>query len=307
MTRMKYPKIEKAIIPAAGYGTRFLPATKAMPKEMLTILDKPVIQYVVEELVAAGIKKIIVITGWSKRAIEDHFDNNNELEQRLLDSGKKDLYEQVRGLAHMADIAFIRQGEMLGTGHAITCAKPYIGENEPFLVHWGDSVIFSKVPVAKQLVDVWEEYQKPVMAMERVDDKKKMGSYGMFVGKPINGRLYEMEKIVEKPKVEEVTSNLATNTEFILTPQFFEEMKSIKPRASGEYVHVDAIVPQAKKGGVLGLIYEGKRFDLGDKFEWLIANTEVGLARADVAEKYREYLEKRLASLSPIPDGTVKI
>lgn len=302
---MNYRPLTKAIIPAAGYGTRFLPQAKAMPKEMLPLLDKPVIQYVVEELVRAGIKKIIIITGWSKRAIEDHFDNNNELEQRLLSSGKQELYEQVRSLAHMADIAFIRQGEMLGTGHAINCARSYIDDDEPFLVHWGDSVIFSLVPVAKQLMNVWGEYQKPVLAMEYVENKERMVNYGMFVGQQLKDRVYQMENLIEKPAVEQAVSNLACNTEFILTPEFFRQMEGVGPRKNGEYYYVDAVLPQAKNGGVLGYLYDGKRFDLGDKFEWLVANTEVGLVRSDIGEKYRQYLEKRMQSPSPIPQGSV--
>lgn len=302
---MNYRPLTKAIIPAAGYGTRFLPQAKAMPKEMLPLLDKPVIQYVVEELVRAGIKKIIIITGWSKRAIEDHFDNNNELEQRLLNSGKQELYEQIRSLAHMADIAFIRQGEMLGTGHAINCARPYINDDEPFLVHWGDSVIFSPVPVAKQLIDVWNEYQLPVLAMEYVEDKAKMKNYGMFVGSQLKDRVYKMEGLIEKPSLEQAVSNLAVNTEFILSPEFFLEMEKVSPRANGEFYYVDAVLPQAKKSGVLGYVYEGKRFDLGDKFEWLVANTEVGLVRSDIGEKYRQFLEQRMKANSPIPQGSV--
>jgi len=298
---MTYRPLTKAIVPAAGYGTRFLPQAKAMPKEMLPLLDKPVIQYVVEELVASGIKKIIIITGWSKRAIEDHFDNNNELEQRLLQSGKQELYQQVRSLAHMADIAFIRQGEMLGTGHAIACARSYIDEDEPFLVHWGDSVIFSAIPAAKQLINVWDQYQKPVLAMEYVEDKARMCNYGMFVGPKMGERLYQLEKLVEKPTPEETVSQLAVNTEFILTPRFFTEMESVGPRPNGEFYYVDGVLRMIKDSGVLGWQYEGKRFDLGDKFEWLVANTEVGLVRPDVAEKYRQYLEQRLKSSSPIP------
>lgn len=300
-----YRPLTKAIIPAAGYGTRFLPQAKAMPKEMLPLLDKPVIQYVVEELVAAGIKKIIMITGWSKRAIEDHFDNNNELEQRLLESGKKDLYDQVKSISHMADIAFIRQREIKGTGHAIACARPFIDDDEPFLVHWGDSVIFSTVPVAKQLMNVWEEYQKPVLAMEYVENKERMVNYGMFVGQQLKDRVYQMENLIEKPSVDQAVSNLAVNTEFILTPEFFRQMEKVSPRKNGEFYYVDAILPQAKDGGVLGYVYEGKRFDLGDKFEWLVANTEVGLVRSDIGEKYRQYLEQRMKARSPIPQGSV--
>ncbi len=298
---MSYTKLTKAIIPAAGYGTRFLPQAKAMPKEMLPLLDKPVIQYVVEELVRAGIKKIIIITGWSKRAIEDHFDNNNELEQRLLSSGKQELYDQVRSLAHMADIAFIRQGEMLGTAHAINCARSYINDDEPFLVHWGDSVIFSPVPVAKQLMTVWEEYQKPVLAMEQVENKERMVNYGMFIGQQLKGRVYQMDNLIEKPSVDQAISNLAVNTEFILTPEFFRQMEKVVPRENGEYYYVDAVLPQAKDGGVLGYVYEGKRFDLGDKFEWLVANTELGLVRPDMSEKYQNFLSQRLLGQSPIP------
>lgn len=302
---MSYRPLTKAIVPAAGYGTRFLPQAKAMPKEMLPLLDKPVIQYVVEELVRAGLKKIIIITGWSKRAIEDHFDNNNELEQRLLNSGKQELYEQIRSLARMADIAFIRQGEMLGTGHAIACARSYIDDDEPFLVHWGDSVIFSQVPAAKQLMTVWEEYQKPVLAMEYVENKERMVNYGMFVGQQLKDRVYQMENLIEKPSVDQAVSNLAVNTEFILTPDFFRLMEGVGPRKNGEYYYVDAVLPQAKNDGVLGYVYEGKRFDLGDKFEWLVANTEVGLVRSDMGEKYRQYLEQRMKAPSPIPPGSV--
>lgn len=300
-----YQKITKAVIPAAGYGTRFLPQTKAMPKEMLPLIDKPVIQYVVEELVAAGIKKIIMITGWSKRAIEDHFDNNLEIEERLLKSGKTDFYKQIKNIAHMADIAFIRQREIKGTGHAIACAQPFINPDEPFLVHWGDSVIFSKVPVAKQLMQAWEKYQLPVLAAEYVEDKRKMSNYGMIVGKKLNSRVYQVKDYIEKPPPEKVVSNLAQNTEFVLTYDFFSEIKKVKPGKNGEIWHVEAILEMAKKGGVLAYIYEGKRFDLGDKFEWLVANTELGLVRTDLAKQYRQFLKLRLKETSPIPKNSI--
>jgi len=302
---MNYRPLTKAVIPAAGYGTRFLPQAKAMPKEMLPLLDKPVIQYVVEELVSAGIKKIIIITGWSKRAIEDHFDNNFELEHRLWQSGKEELCDQIKSIAHMAEIAFIRQREIKGTGHAIACARPFIDNDEPFLVHWGDSVIFSQTPVARQLVSVWDQHQKPVLAMEYVEDKARMKNYGMFVGPKISEKLYQLEHLVEKPSLEETVSQLAVNTEFILTPRFFTEIEKVGPRPNGEIYYVDGVLRMAQEGGVLGWRYEGKRFDLGDKYEWLVANTEVGLARPDMAQKYRQYLERRLSSPSPIPDNTV--
>lgn len=302
---MVYQKITKAIVPAAGYGTRFLPQTKAMPKEMLPLIDKPVIQYVVEELVAAGIKKIIMITGWSKRAIEDHFDNNFEIEQRLKEGQKFDLYKQIKKISHMADIAFIRQREIKGTGHAIACAQSFINPDEPFLVHWGDSVIFSKIPVAKQLILAWRKYRLPILAAEYVKDKKKMTNYGMIVGKKINKQIYQVKNYVEKPTLEKVTSNLAQNTEFILTYDFFQEIKKVKPAKNGEIWHVGAVLNMAKKKGVLAYVYEGKRFDLGDKFEWLIANTELGLRRPDLAKQYHQYLQKRLKGKSPIPKNSI--
>lgn len=290
-------KIRKAVIPAAGLGTRFLPATKAIPKEMLPIVDKPIIQYIVEELVDSGIEQVIIISGWHKRTIEDHFDYPFELEYYLKESGKEALFEAQRKIADAAEFVFIRQHEPLGTGHAILQARSVIGA-EPFIVHWGDDVIDSQVPAAKQLMDVYERYEKPILAVERVSEDE-ISNYGAVDAEDVEnagginaaGRVYRVRDIVEKPAPDETPSMLGQVAEFILTPDFFDRMERVGPGKQGEIWHIDAIQEMAREDEVYACEFEGTRYDCGRKSGYLRANVDFALKRKDVGPELSEYLK----------------
>jgi UTP--glucose-1-phosphate uridylyltransferase len=281
--------IKKAIILVAGFGTRFLPATKAQPKEMLPIVDKPVIQHLVEEAVASGIQEIIFVTGKGKRAIEDHFDHSAELESFLEQRGKKELAKEIRMISSLAHFAFVRQKEPLGNGDALLRARHLIG-NEPFAVLFGDDVVNAKTPCLKQLAVVFEKYQKPIFALAQVP-KETISKYGVIGGKKINPRLWQVETIVEKPKVSEAPSNLAIVGKYILTPVVFQELEKLEAPKNGELFLTSAFEKMLAKGEELhGYEFEGKRYDCGDKLGFLKAVVDFGLEHPEVGEGLKNHI-----------------
>lgn len=283
-------KIRKAVIPAAGFGTRFLPATKAMPKEMLPIVDKPIIQYVVEECVASGIEDIIIVTGWHKRSIEDHFDYPFELEKRLLEAGKESQAEEVRRIAEMANFVYVRQKGPYGNGTPVLNAKHVVGD-EPFAVLWADEFIYSNPPRLKQMLDVWDKYNKPVISAVRVD-KNAVGKYGIAEVETVDKNIHNIKRIIEKPSIEEAPSNLATHGAYILPPSIFELLESTSIGKGGELWLVDAINQLMKDPGVLACeIENGKYYDTGNKLEYLKAVIEFGLKHDDLRNDFAEYLK----------------
>jgi len=281
-------RIKKAIIPAAGLGTRFLPATKAQPKEMLPIVDKPTIQYIVEEAVASGIEEILIITGRNKRAIEDHFDKSVELEDELENSNKKELLKSIQGISNMVDIYYMRQKEPRGLGHAISRAKTFIG-NEPFAVMLGDDVVDSEVPCLKQLIDCYDRYKTSILGVQPVN-KEEVSKYGIVKGIEIENKIHKVYNMVEKPKVEEAPSNIAILGRYIITPQIFEILEKTKPGKGGEIQLTDALKELAKHEAMYSYCFEGKRYDVGDKFGFLKANIEFALKRDDLRENLIQYL-----------------
>lgn len=280
--------LRKAIIPAAGLGTRFLPATKAQPKEMLPIVDKPTLQYIIEEAVDSGIEEILIITGRNKQSIEDHFDKSVELELELEKKGKMDLLEIVRKVSDMVNIHYIRQKEPKGLGHAIYCAKSFIG-NEPFAVLLGDDIVDAKKPCLKQLIDVYYEYKTTVLGVQEVP-KEDVDKYGIVKGKNIEDRVYKVKDLIEKPKVEEARSNMAILGRYIVTPQIFEILEHTKPGKGGEIQLTDALKELAKKEAMYAYIFEGKRYDVGDKLGFLQATVEFALKRDDLKDVFMQYL-----------------
>jgi UTP--glucose-1-phosphate uridylyltransferase len=284
--------VRKAVFPAAGLGTRFLPATKAQPKEMLPLVDKPIIQYGVEEAVAAGCDQIIIITGRGKSAIEDHFDHSYELEKMLEEKGKHDLLNIVRQISDMIYVAYVRQKEALGLGHAVLTARELVGD-EPFATLLADDVIDAKVPVLKQLMDVFREKQSSVIAIQPVDGPM-ISSYGVINGKEVagsGGKLYEVLDLVEKPQPEDAPSNLAVIGRYILTPMIFETLSDIKPGAGGELQLTDGLRGLLKREKLYAYVYEGRRHDTGDKLGFLKATVEFALKREDLGGAFREYLK----------------
>jgi UTP--glucose-1-phosphate uridylyltransferase len=298
-------KIRKAVIPAAGFGTRFLPATKAMPKEMLPIVDKPIIQYVVEEAVASGIEDIIIVTGWHKRSIEDHFDYPFELEKRLEESGKHEQAEEVRQIANMANFIYVRQKGTYGNGTPVLNARQVVG-NEPFAVLWGDEFIYSKPPRLRQMMDVWEQYGHPVISAVRIEDPNALSKYGIADITPIEKNVFKINRIVEKPQPEEAPSNLAAHGAYILPPRIFEILDQAKPGKGGEIWLPDAISVLAKEQDVYAVeIQNGKYYDTGNKLEYLKAVVEFALTHEDLSSDFRDYLKdlvaKQVIDVSMIP------
>lgn len=280
----------KAVIPAAGLGTRFLPATKAQPKEMLPIVDKPVIQFVVEEAINSGIDDILIITGRGKRAIEDHFDKSFELEYTLEEQGKKRLLQQMKDISDLADIHYVRQKERRGLGHAILCAKNHVGQ-EPFAVLLGDTIVESKVPCTKQLVGVFEKYDDSVIAVEEVP-RERIPSYGIVDGKKIAKGIYRVVDLVEKPKVEEAPSNLGIIGRYILTPEIFTVLEETKTGVGNEIQLTDALRALGKSQSMYASKFTGRRYDIGNKFDYLKASIEYGLENKELGKELREYLRK---------------
>lgn len=283
-------KIRKAVIPVAGFGTRFLPATIAQPKEMLTVVDKPVIQYIVEELVASGIEQIIFVTGRGKRAIEDHFDYSAELEMLLKERGKEDLLKEVRRISSLAKFVYVRQNKPLGNGHALLCAKDIIG-NEPFAFCYGDDIIASKVPATLQMIKAYEKYKDLIMGVIEVP-KEKVSSYGIVKpkDKKVSGKVFEIIGAVEKPKAEEAPSRFANPGRYIFNPDIFEYLKKTKPGKGGEIWIADAVDKIFKDRAVYACKIDGEYFDCGDKLEYLKANVGYALKRKDLGEEFKKYI-----------------
>ncbi|AWK49960.1 UTP--glucose-1-phosphate uridylyltransferase [Clostridium beijerinckii] len=284
-------KVKKAIIPAAGLGTRFLPATKAQPKEMLPIVDKPTIQYIIEEAVASGIEEILIITGRNKKCIEDHFDKSIELELELERAGKSELLEMVRNISDMVDIHYIRQKEPRGLGHAIHCAKTFVG-NEPFAVLLGDDVVDSEVPCLKQLIDCYSEYNTTILGVQTVD-KENVSKYGIVDGIHIEDRVYKVKDLVEKPSMEEAPSNVAILGRYIITPEIFNILENTKPGKGGEIQLTDALKTLISKEAMYAYNFEGKRYDVGDKLGFLQATIEFALKKDELREDFINYLNTK--------------
>lgn len=281
-------RVKKAIIPAAGLGTRFLPATKAMPKEMLPIVDKPTIQYIIEEAVASGIEDIIIVTGKGKRAIEDHFDNSFELEQNLIEKGKFELLSEVQKSSQMADIHYIRQKEPKGLGHAIWCARKFIG-NEPFAVLLGDDIVQAEKPCLKQLIDQYERYQASVLGVQKVP-MEEVSRYGIVNGNEIGERFFSVNSLVEKPKMEEAPSNLAIMGRYILNPRIFDILGDQGPGAGGEIQLTDAIAGLNQYEAVYAYDFEGTRHDVGEKMGFIQTTIEFALQKEELRSDLLNYL-----------------
>jgi UTP--glucose-1-phosphate uridylyltransferase len=288
-------RIRKAIIPAAGMGTRFLPATKAMPKEMLPIIDKPGIQYIVEEAVASGIEDILIVTGKGKRAIEDHFDSSYELEQSLLMKGKLDLLSEVQKPSELIDIHYIRQKEPRGLGHAIWCARKFIG-NEPFAVLLGDDIVQAEVPCLKQMMDVYDNVQSSVLAVKKVP-YDEVSRYGIVDPNPVGGdgdRIIKVQGVVEKPTPAKAPSDVAIIGRYILTPTIFEILETQDVGAGGEIQLTDAIFRLMQEESVYAYHFQGKRYDTGEKLGYLKTIIDFALERPDLKAEFRQYLEEKL-------------
>ncbi|MEZ2085674.1 UTP--glucose-1-phosphate uridylyltransferase, partial [Staphylococcus aureus] len=282
-------KIKKAIIPAAGLGTRFLPATKAMPKEMLPILDKPTIQYIVEEAARAGIEDIIIVTGRHKRAIEDHFDSQKELEMVLKEKGKSELLEKVQYSTELANIFYVRQKEQKGLGHAISSARQFIG-NEPFAVLLGDDIVESEVPAVKQLIDVYEETGHSVIGVQEVPEADTH-RYGIIDPLTKNGRQYEVKKFVEKPAQGTAPSNLAIMGRYVLTPEIFDYLKTQKEGAGNEIQLTDAIERMNNDNQVYAYDFEGERYDVGEKLGFVKTTIEYALKDDSMREELTRFIK----------------
>ena len=285
-------RVRKAVFPAAGLGTRFLPATKAQPKEMLPLVDKPIIQYGVEEALASGCDQIIIITGRGKQAIEDHFDVSYELEKMLEERNKTDLLKIVREISDMIHVSYVRQKEALGLGHAVLMARELVG-NEPFAVLLADDIIDSQTPCLKQMVNVFNQTQSSVIAIQIIEGAA-ISAYGVLDAKPadgFDGRLYEIRNMVEKPKLEDAPSDLAVIGRYILTPTVFETLSQTKAGVGGELQLTDGMRALLKKERMYGYVFEGKRHDTGDKLGFLKATIEFALKRKDLGGAMREYLK----------------
>ncbi len=282
--------IKKAVIPAAGWGTRFLPITKSQPKEMIPIVDTPVIQYVVEEAAASGITDILMIIGKGKRAIEEHFDRSPVLEESLFNKKKYDLLEQIKKISNLANIFFVWQKEMNGLGDAIRYARDHVG-NEPFAVLLGDTLISGEgEPITKQLIDVYEKYKSSVVALEKVS-MENVHRYGIIKGKPIEKNILIAEDFIEKPSLSEAPSNLAIASRYIFTPEIFDYLDNIKPGKDNEVQLTDAMREMVKKYAMYGLRFNGTRYDIGNKLDFLKTNIIYGLMHEEIGEPLREWLK----------------
>jgi UTP--glucose-1-phosphate uridylyltransferase len=277
----------KAIIPAAGLGTRFLPATKAQPKEMLPVFNKPTIQYVVEEAVASGIDDILIITGKGKRSIEDHFDRSFELEYFLKNCGKIDNLVEIEAISEMADIYYVRQKKQKGLGDAILCAEKHI-DGDPFAVLLGDTITHSNVPCTKQLMDIFEKYESSTIAIERLPEEK-IERYGIIKGDKVNDSLYKIDELVEKPKLSEAPSNLGITGRYILTPEIFDHLENVSPGVGGEIQLTDAMKSLET---VYGHVFDGKIYDIGNTVEWLKSSIEMALENEEVRDEMMRYLKE---------------
>jgi len=281
-------KVRKAIIPAAGLGTRFLPATKAQPKEMLPIVDKPTLQYIIEEAVNSGIEEILIITGRNKQSIEDHFDKSVELELELEKKGKHDLLREVRNISDMVNIHYIRQKEPKGLGHAIYCARSFIG-NEPFAVLLGDDIVYAEKPCLEQMIEAYDEYKTSVLGVQEVA-KEDVSKYGIVDGKQLADRIYEVKGLVEKPNVDEAPSKVAILGRYIINPAIFDILEHTQPGKGGEIQLTDALKELANREAMYAYIFEGRRYDVGDKQGFLEATVEFALRREDLRQEFLAYL-----------------
>ncbi len=286
-------KIRKAVIPAAGLGTRFLPATKAQPKEMLPIVDKPTLQYIIEEAIESGIEEILIITGRNKSSIENHFDKSVELELELEKKGKTDLLEEVRKISDMVNIHYIRQKEPKGLGHAIYCAKSFIG-NEPFAVLLGDDIVYNpEKPCLKQMIEAYDEYNATVLGVQEVP-REDVNKYGIVEGKNIRDRVYKVKGLIEKPAIEAAPSNIAILGRYIINPAIFEILEHTKPGKGGEIQLTDALKELAQREEMYAYVFEGRRYDVGDKQGFLEATVEYALRREDLKDEFLDYLVKTI-------------
>jgi UTP--glucose-1-phosphate uridylyltransferase len=283
-------KIKKAVLPAAGFGTRFLPATKVVPKELLPIVDKPTIQYIMEEVVAAGIEEVVLITGREKGSIEDHFDTSVELENHLKKKGRKDLLKMVQDISEMVTLVSVRQKEPLGLGHAILCAKKVVG-NEPFAVLLGDDLIDARIPCIKQMMEVYDEMGGAVIAIQKVP-KSETNLYGIIQGKKVRERIYSVEEMIEKPKQGTAPSNLAIIGRYILPPEIFDRLEKVQPDGKGEIQLTNGLRELGKEMPVFGYEFIGDRYDAGDKWGYLEANIALGLKHPEIAPKLKRYLRR---------------
>ena len=286
-------KIRKAIILAAGLGTRFLPATKAQPKEMLPIVDKPTLQYIIEEAIESGIEEILIITGRNKKSIEDHFDRSVELELELEHKGKVEMLEMVKSISNMVDIHFIRQKEPKGLGHAIYCAKSFVG-NEPFAVMLGDDIVYNEgKPCLRQLMDCYDEYKTSVLGVQTVPDGD-VDKYGIVDVLKIEGNVTKFKGLVEKPSVDEAPSNMAILGRYIITPSIFEILERTKPGKGGEIQLTDALLELMSEEAIYAYNFEGRRYDVGDKLGFLEATVEYALRKPELKDAFIEYLKSIL-------------
>jgi UTP--glucose-1-phosphate uridylyltransferase len=281
-------RIRKAVIPAAGLGTRFLPATKAQPKEMLPLVDKPAIQHVVEEAVAAGLRDILIITGRGKRAIEDHFDRSFELEHYLEKSGKFELLKEIQAIAEMADIHYVRQGEPRGLGHAVSVARQHVGD-EPFAVMLGDDIMADGSTVLSDMVTIHERYGRSVVALKEFP-RNEISAYGCALPEPVDDTLVRILDVVEKPKPEDAPSNLAVMGRYVFTPEIFDCLERIEPGAGGEMQLTDAIALLLQQQTIYGYVFEEGRYDIGDKLDYLRATVELAIDREDLGPRFRTFL-----------------
>lgn len=286
-------KVKKAVFPVAGLGTRFLPATKSSPKEMLPLIDKPLVQYVVEEAVAAGIEQILFVTGRGKHNIEDHFDISVELEAHLSGKGKNRELTRVREIAEMVNIFYVRQRQAMGLGHAILCARDFVG-SEPFAVLLGDDIVDSNKPCLGQLLDVYDQHGSSVLALEKVP-MENISSYGCVEANQIGERTFQVTNMVEKPPREEAPSDMAIIGRYVLTPRIFEILQNQKPGRGGEIQLTDAILTLSKEEDVFGCLFEGLRHDCGDKLGFLKATVDMALKRTEFSAEFETYLRQRLA------------
>ena len=292
MVEIMKKTVRKAIIPAAGLGTRFLPATKSQPKEMLPIVDKPTLQYIIEEAIQSGIEEILIVTGRSKKSIEDHFDRSVELELELEQKGKTEMLKMVQDISNMVNIHYIRQKEPKGLGHAIYCAKSFIG-NEPFAVLLGDDIVDSEKPCLKQLIEAYNEYKTSILGVQEVD-KQDTDKYGILDAKYIENRVYKVKDMIEKPKVEEAPSNIAILGRYIITPDIFDILENQEPGKCGEIQLTDALKTLANHEAIYAYNFEGKRYDVGDKLGFLEATVDFALKRPELRDEFMEFLENRV-------------
>lgn len=284
-------KVRKAIIPAAGLGTRFLPATKSQPKEMLPIVDKPTLQYIIEEAIGSGIEEILIVTGRSKKSIEDHFDRSIELELELEQKGKKEMLDMVQEISNMVNIHYIRQKEPKGLGHAIYCAKSFIG-NEPFAVLLGDDIVDAQIPCLKQLINAYDEYKTTILGVQDVE-QENVNKYGILDVKHIEDRVYKVKDMVEKPNIEDAPSNIAILGRYIITPEIFNILENQEPGKGGEIQLTDALQTLGQQEAIYAYNFEGRRYDVGDKLGFLEATVDFALKREDLRDDFMEFLKSK--------------